>query len=71
LLESISKAISVGGWSSSTQAEIHPLAKTDWRLIQHNSNRSQRVFHFGIEINPMAVRYKSYNDHAFKKQVLN
>jgi len=29
------------------------------------------VFHFGIEINPMAVRYKSYNDHAFQKQILN
>jgi hypothetical protein len=45
-----------GGWSSSTpslsrtesewrptQAEIHPLAKTDWRLKQHNNNGSQRM----------------------------
>jgi hypothetical protein len=59
-LESVLTAISVGGWSSSTQAEIHPLAKTDWRLKQHNTIAlsaivlATHVFHFGIENNPMA-----------------
>jgi GH18 family chitinase len=53
-LESVLTAISVGGWSSSTQAEIHPLAKTDWRLKQHNTIAlsaivlATHVFHFGI-----------------------
>ena len=53
-LESVLTAISVGGWSSSTQAEIHPLAKTDWRLKQRNTIAlsaivlATHVFHFGI-----------------------
>jgi hypothetical protein len=60
LLESVSTAIPFGGWNSSTQVEIYPLAKTDWRLKQHNTIAlsaivfATHVFHFGIENNSMA-----------------
>jgi hypothetical protein len=43
LLESVSTAIPFGGWNSSTQVEIYPLAKTDWRLKQQNNNGLQRI----------------------------